>query len=181
MTDRDEMGSDMQRPHRDALTEKVDTGVEQRGADAGTGAGTGVSASGVDASSGGPDAERNETGLGESMSGGGEEWQGGDPGLQADEGLMGRGGTGSLGSGGTSTPQSDARETSWQDEVGGMTGGAQGQAGVMGGESWEGRDRDTGTGPWTTGDAGFGSSTADDGGPQREDDSGGSSDRTDLG
>src|SRR5215207_1711251 len=111
----------LQRPHPDALTDKTDTGRERVGADAGTGAGSGVSASGVEAASGGPDAERVETGRAGASASGGAGWQGGDPGLQADEGLLGRGGTGSLGSGGVATPQSDPDETSWQGERGGMT------------------------------------------------------------
>ena len=179
-----DQNDELQRPHRDALTDKVDTGHEPVGADAGTGAGAGVSASGVEATSVGPDAERVETGRadagardGASGSSADAGWQGGDPGIQADEGFVGRGGTGSLGSGGVATPQADPAETSWQDEAAGSTGGAQGQEGVSGGESWEGRDRDTGESGFTTGDAGFGSNTADDGGQQRHD---GSDDRADL-
>lgn len=165
-------GDATQRPHPDPLTGKMDTASEPRGADAGTGAGAGVSASGVESWSGGPDAERNEMGRGgRSDTGGGDAWVGGDPGLQADAGLVGRGGTGSLGSGGASTPQADPGETSWQDETA-MTGGAQGQAGVEG-ESWQGRERDTGQGAWTQDDSGRTSGAGDD-------ETGSSSTRTDL-
>jgi hypothetical protein len=76
---------------------------------------------------------------------------------QADSGSMGAGaGQGSL---------AGQMESGWQGQVEGQDGGAIGQEGVAGGEGWEGRSRDIGTSGFNTGDAGFGSETSDDGGP----------------
>ncbi|HET9851008.1 MAG TPA: hypothetical protein VFP56_00715 [Candidatus Limnocylindrales bacterium] len=78
---------------------------------------------------------------------------------QADSGSMGAGaGHGSL---------AGQMESGWQGQVEGQDGGAIGQEGVLGGEGWEGRSRDIGTSGFNTGDAGFGSETSDDGGPNR--------------
>jgi hypothetical protein len=81
---------------------------------------------------------------------------------QADSGSMGAGaGHGSL---------AGQMESGWHGQVEGQDGGAIGQEGVAGGEGWEGRSRDIGTSGFNTGDAGFGSDTSDDGGPNRSTD-----------
>ena len=72
--------------------------------------------------------------------------------------------TGSLGAGGGTGSMAGQVESGWQGQTAGQDGGAMGQEGVAGGESWEGRARDIGTDAHTTGDAGFGSESADDGG-----------------
>jgi hypothetical protein len=161
---------------RDTASDPRDPMAEPGGSHAGTGARGGASSEGVGTTSGGPDAERDQSGLGDESSTGEGGWQGSEP-AQSEIGGLGRGDTGSLGSGGAAASQAGAGESNWEEQSAGQTGGLQGQDGVLGGESWEGRDRDTGQGGWTTGDAGFGSSTADDGGPQRDDDS---DDRSDV-
>jgi hypothetical protein len=151
---------------------------EPAGAHAGTGAGDRARSEGVGTESGGPDAERDQSGLGSEAASGRGGWQGSDP-AQSEIGGLGRGETGSMGSGGSAASQSTSGETAWKEQSAGQTGGAQGQDAIEG-EGWEGRDRDTGGGGWTTGDAGFGSSTADDGGPNPGDGNDRNDDRPDL-
>ena len=74
----------------------------------------------------------------------------------------------SMGVGGGAGPMARETESSWQDQAEGATGGAMGQEGVEGGESWGDRSRDIGTSAYNTGDAGFGSETRDDGGPNTD-------------
>jgi hypothetical protein len=85
-----------------------------------------------------------------------------------EPGSVGQGQTGSIGAGGGTGSMAGQMESGWQGQTAGQDGGAIGQEGVAGGEAWEGRSRDIGTSGYTTGDAGFGSETADDGGPDRD-------------
>ena len=79
-----------------------------------------------------------------------------------DEDLPSQAETGSLGAGGGAGSMAGQRQSGPQEQA----------VPEQGGESWEGRSRDIGTDGWTTGDAGFGSTTADDGGPNRDDSAG---------
>ena len=80
-----------------------------------------------------------------------------------NETSVGQADSGSMGSGAGQGSMPGQMESGWQ----GQDGGAIGQEGVAGGEGWEGRSRDIGTSGFNTGDAGFGSETSDDGGPNR--------------
>jgi hypothetical protein len=128
-----------------------DPKTEPPGAHAGTGAAGRAASEGIGAKSGGPDAERDESGLGAESASGLGGWQGGEP-AQSESGALGRGESGSLGSGGAAASQSGAGQSNWDEQVAGETGGAHGPGGVVGGERWEGRERDTGGGGWTQND-----------------------------
>lgn len=153
---------------RGPVPDSRDPGMEPAGSHAGTGASANARSEGIGTREGGPDAERDQSGLGAETASGEGGWRGSEP-AQTEAGGLGRGDTGSLGSGGAAASQGAAGQASWDEQSAGQTGGAQGQELVVGGESWEGRDRDTGQGGWTTGDAGFGGRTGDDGGPQVDD------------
>ena len=112
----------------------------------------------------GPDAERDESGLGEQPASGQTGWQGSES-ADGEPGSVGQADTGSIGAGAGVGSMAGQMEQGWQGQSAGQDGGLLGQEGVAGGESWEGRSRDIGGGGWTTGDAGFGADTADDGGP----------------
>ena len=91
-------------------------------------------------------------------------------GLDSDEDeptSVGQAESGSMGAGAGHGSMANQMESGWQGQVEGQDGGAIGQAGVAGGEAWEGRSRDIGTSGFNTGDAGFGADTSDDGGPNR--------------
>jgi hypothetical protein len=79
------------------------------------------------------------------------------------------------GPGSLASPMESGSTEPTDDQSAGQDGGLLGQEGVAGGEAWEGKGRDIGGGGWTTGDAGFGRDTSDDGGPNRTE-----PDRTDL-
>lgn len=81
-----------------------------------------------------------------------------------ESGAVGR----SMGVGGGAGPAARETDSGWQDQTEAESGGGAGQGGVEGGETWGDRSRDIGTSGWTTGDAGFGSETRDDGGPNRD-------------
>ena len=85
-----------------------------------------------------------------------------------DPSSVGQAETGSMGAGGGTGSMAGQRESGWQGQAEGQDGGALGQDAVAGGEGWEGRSRDIGTDSFTTGDAGFGSRTSDDGGPNAD-------------
>ena len=71
------------------------------------------------------------------------------------------------GPGSLASPMESGSTDAPDDPPAGQDGGLLGQEGVAGGEAWEGKTRDIGGGGWTTGDAGFGADSADDGGPNR--------------
>ena len=141
----------MTKNDRDPAMDPRDPGMEPKGAHAGTGARADASSKGVGTESGGPDAERDESGLGSEAASGRGGWQGSDP-AQSEIGGLGRGETGSMGSGGAAASQSTPGETVWKEQSGGEGGGIEGEGAALGGERWEGRDRDTGQGGWTTND-----------------------------
>ena len=97
-----------------------------------------------------------------------------------DTGAIDQTGTGSMGAGAGAGSMAAQRESAWDEQSAGQTGGSMGQEGVEGGESWEGRNRDIGIDANTTGDAGFGTDTSDDGGPQVDDPATDQGNRTDL-
>lgn len=135
--------------------QKQDRDTDMTGSDTGTGSDVG------------PDAERDQSGLGSQQPSGQAGWQGSET-SEAEPSSVGQAVTGSMGAGGGAGSMAGQMESGWQGQTGGETGGAIGQEGVAGGESWEGRSRDIGTSGWTTGDAGFGSETRDDGGPNTD-------------
>jgi hypothetical protein len=122
----------------------------------------------------GPDAERDESGLGGQAASGQTGWQGSET-AEGEPSSVGQADTGSIGAGGGVGSMAGQMEQGWQDQSAGQDGGLLGQEGVAGGEGWEGKARDIGGGGWTTGDAGFGSDPSDDGGANRPE-----PDRTDL-
>jgi hypothetical protein len=103
----------------------------------------------------GPDAEHDESGLGDQPPSGQTGWQGSET-AEGEPSSVGQADSGSIGAGGGFGSLAGQMEEGWQGRAGG---------GVAGGEGWEGKARDIGVGGWTTGDAGFGSDTSDDGGP----------------
>jgi hypothetical protein len=121
----------------------------------------------------GPDAERDESGLGEQPASGQTGWQGSET-ADGEPSSVGQADSGSIGAGGGIGSMAGQMEQGWQDQSAGQDGGLLGQEGVAGGEGWEGKARDIGADGWTTGDAGFGNDTSDDGGANPDQ-------RTDLG
>lgn len=112
---------------------------------------------GTGGSEAGPESElefeRDQSGLGTESPSGGSGWQGGST-SDNEPSSVTQAQTGSMGTGAGAGSMAGQQDTSWQGQTEGQDGGAMGQEGVMGGESWEGRARDTGQGGWTTGDSG---------------------------
>jgi hypothetical protein len=112
----------------------------------------------------GPDAEHDESGLGEQPASGQTGWKGSET-ADGEPSSVGQADSGTIGAGAGIGSMAGQMEQGWQDQSAGQDGGILGQEGVAGGEAWEGKSRDIGGGGWTTGDAGFGADTSDDGGP----------------
>ena len=133
------------------MTEQRDRDMDMTGIDTSTGSDTG------------PDSDRDQSGLGSQPPSGRSGWEGSET-SEGEAGSVGQAETGSMGAGGGTGSMAGQMLSGWQGGSGTPEGDQPGGDTVMGGESFEGRARDTGQGGWTTGDSGIGQSAADDGG-----------------